>query len=126
MSKKSTKKLPSKKNLSDEDYKEYEDLCDLCESLSDISANTEITVDIPALGFKKTITVNNCFSLEWEEGDSPNIWSEFDDRNGEVENFDLSSLKDDVYESCTSKIKEVCDRIDAWEAKTGMEFDGYY
>lgn len=109
-------------DLSESDQKEYQMLCKYCEFLHEQTFKTTITVEVPVFfGINKTIIeLDDQINLE-------GIWH--DDSYGMViYNRKIGiplSIEKKAIKAWQDQIDDCISKIDAWEKKTGMEFDGY-
>lgn len=110
-------------NLSESDQKEYQMLSDYCKFLSEQKFKTTITIEMPVFtGLAKSISdIDDEIFLE-------GIWQE-DVIGHVIYNREIGlpiSLKEKISKAWQDQIDDCMSRIDAWEAKTGMEFNGFY
>lgn len=110
------------KDLSKEDVEEYKELINLWDQLSEIDIDAELTVNIPVLDREVKFQLKEVMTFRWDTEDSGMVFSSFADRHGDIDSPDMKEVVNKVQELINEKVKQVCDRVEAWENKTGLDF----
>ena len=113
------------KKLSDADKKEYKRLCKFAAFLSEKDFPNTLIVNIPI--FEGKLVQLKCEGTEyfcgyWEEGTTGYVLS----AQEESYNLLLDEFTNKLNIVWQKQIDKCMAEIDAWEKKTGLEFDGFH